>query len=113
MSRYFTETLPTREFTAYVAVADGRVVATSALIVRRNPPSAKNLEGLEGFILNVFTIPAFRGQGIATSLLKRTIATAREARCSRVVLHAAEKAVPIYMRAGFVAVNSEMRLELS
>lgn len=113
MSRYFAEKIRTGEFTGYVALIDGRIVATTGLIVRQNPPSAKNLEGREAFILNVFTIPAFRGRGIATALLERTIAAAREAHCGRVVLHASERAAPIYRRAGFVPVSSEMRLELS
>ena len=112
ISRYFAEKLRTGDFQAYVAVVDGRVVATSGLIVRQNPPSAKNLEGREGFVLNVYTIPAFRGRRIATALLERTIVAAREAGCGRVVLHASDRAVPIYKRAGFVPVNTEMRLEL-
>jgi len=82
------------------------------MIVRQNPPSAKNLEGLEAFVLNVFTLHAFRGRGIAASLLERTIAAAREARCARVVQHAAELAVPIYRRLGFLPSNTEMRLDL-
>ena len=65
MSQYFAEKLSSRDFQAFVAVVNGRVVATTGLIVRQNPPSAKNLEGREGFVLNVFTIPAFRGRGLA------------------------------------------------
>jgi GNAT superfamily N-acetyltransferase len=114
MSRYFAEKLGSPQgFQAFVAEVNGRVVATTGLIVRRNPPSAKNLQGREGFVLNVFTVPAFRGRGLATALLERTLAAAREARCGRVVLHASDKAVPIYKRAGFVPVDSEMRLDLS
>ena len=113
MSQYFAEKLSSRDFQAFVAVVNGRVVATTGLIVRQNPPSAKNLEGRRGIILNVFTIPAFRGRGLATALLERTLAAAHEARCGRVVLHASERAVSIYRRAGFVPVNSEMRIDLS
>jgi GNAT superfamily N-acetyltransferase len=113
MSRYFSATVPTGEFIAHLAVVDGGVVATSGLIVRQNPPSAKNLDGREAFGLNVYTLPAWRGRGFATRLLEKTIAAAREARCGRVVLHAAARAVPIYQRAGFVAVEGEMRLDLS
>jgi ribosomal protein S18 acetylase RimI-like enzyme len=113
LSRYFREKLPTKEFTAFVAEADGRIVATSGMIVRQLPPSAKNLEGREAFVLNVFTIPEFRGRGIATSLLQKTIAAARDARCGCVVLHASARAMPIYHRAGFARVDSEMRFELS
>ncbi len=112
MSRYFAEKLTTGEFRAFVAVVDGHVVATSGLIVRQNPPSAKNLEGREGFVLNVFSDPAFRRQGFASALIERTIAAAREARCGRLVLHASDCAVSIYKRAGFVPVHSEMRLDL-
>jgi ribosomal protein S18 acetylase RimI-like enzyme len=54
-------------------------VATSDLIVRQHPPSAKNLEGREAFVLNVYTLPRFRGRGIAPSLLQKTIAAARDA----------------------------------
>jgi hypothetical protein len=45
MSRYFSEKLRTGEFTAHLGVVDGRIVATSGMIVRQNQPSAKNLEG--------------------------------------------------------------------
>jgi GNAT superfamily N-acetyltransferase len=112
MRRYFSTTVPAGEFIAHLAEVDGRGVATSGLIVRQNPPSAKNREGREAFVLNVFTLPAWRGRGIATAQLERTIAAARDARCGRVVLHAAQRAVPIYLRAGFVSVDTEMRLEL-
>jgi GNAT superfamily N-acetyltransferase len=112
MSQYFSEKMRTGEFTAYLGVIDGRVVATSGMIVRQNPPSAKNLEGREAFVMNVFTVPAWRGRGIATELLERTLDAAGKARCGRVVLHAAPRAVPIYLRAGFISVDSEMRLDL-
>jgi ribosomal protein S18 acetylase RimI-like enzyme len=115
MSQYFSATVPTGQFIAYLAVVNSRVVATSGFIIRQNPPSAKNLEGREAFVLNVHTLPAWRGRGIATRLLEKTIAAARDARCGRVILHAAARAVPIYLhlRAGLVSVDSEMQLDLS
>ena len=66
----------------------------------------------QAFVLNVYTLPAWRGRGFATRLLEKTIAAARDVRCGRVVLHAAARAVPIYLRTGFVPVDTEMRLEL-
>jgi GNAT superfamily N-acetyltransferase len=112
MSQYFSETVPTGEFIAYLAVVDGRVVSTSGLIIHRNPPSARNPEGREAFVINMYTVPAWRGRGLASSLLQLVVAAARQARCSRVILHAAPRAVPIYSRAGFVSVSTEMRLDL-
>jgi GNAT superfamily N-acetyltransferase len=81
MSQYFSATVLTGQFIAYLTIVDGRVVATSGLIIRQNPPSAKNLEGREAFVLNVYTLPAWRGRGFATRLRDETIAAARDARC--------------------------------
>jgi GNAT superfamily N-acetyltransferase len=111
MARYFSEKIAKREFTAFVAEVNGCVAATCGMIIHQNPPSAKNLTGREAFVLNVYTLPKFRGRGFATALLKGTIAAARETECGRIVLHAAARAVPIYRRAGFVPVNTEMRLD--
>jgi GNAT superfamily N-acetyltransferase len=96
----------------YLAVVGGRVVATSGLIIHRHPPSARNPEGREAFVLNMYTVPAWRGRGLASSLLQRVLAAARQAGCSRVILHAAPRAAPIYLRAGFLSVDTEMRLNL-
>jgi predicted GNAT family acetyltransferase len=49
--------------------------------------------------MNMYTVPAWRGRGIASSLLQHMLA----ANCRRVILHAAPRAVPIYLRAGFAS----------
>jgi GNAT superfamily N-acetyltransferase len=66
-------------------------------------------EGRHAIILNVFTEPPWRHQGIALLLLQRIIAWARAERLDRLVLHASEAGRPLYERLGFVA-TSEMRL---
>jgi GNAT superfamily N-acetyltransferase len=112
MSRYFSATIPTGDFIAYLAVADGRVVATSGLIIHQHPPSARNQEGREAYVMNMYTVPAWRGRGLASSLLQRVLSAARQANCGRVILHATKRAAPIYLNAGFEAVESEMRHDL-
>ena len=66
-------------------------------------------EGHHAIILNVFTEPAWRHQGIAMLLLERIIHWARRERLDRLVLHASEAGRPLYERLGFVGTN-EMRL---
>ena len=65
--------------------------------------------GRHAIILNVFTEPDWRHQGIAMLLLERIIEWARAERLDRLVLHASEAARPLYERLGFVGTN-EMRL---
>jgi len=66
-------------------------------------------EGRHAIILNVFTEPSWRHQGVALLLLQRIIEWARAERLDRLMLHASEAGRPLYERLGFVG-TSEMRL---
>lgn len=65
-------------------------------------------EGRHAIILNVFTEPEWRRQGVAVLLLQRIIEWARAERLERLVLHASEAGRQLYERLGFVGTN-EMR----
>jgi len=69
----------------------------------------KIAEGRHAIILNVFTEPDCRRQGVAVLLLQTIIAWARAERLDRLVLHASEAGRSLYARLGFVRTN-EMRL---
>jgi GNAT superfamily N-acetyltransferase len=69
----------------------------------------KIAEGRHAIIINVFTEPPWRRQGVALLLLQRIIDWARAERLDRLVLHASEAGRSLYERLGFVGTN-EMRL---
>lgn len=66
-------------------------------------------EGRHAIIINVFTEPDWRRQGVAVLLLKRIIEWARAEPLDRLVLHASDAGRSLYARLGFVGTN-EMRL---
>ena len=68
----------------------------------------KIAEGRHAIILNVFTEPKWRRQGVAGLLLQRIIEWARAEQLDRLVLHASEAGRGLYERLGFVG-TSEMR----
>jgi len=112
LTAYFTRALKSGEFVAYVAEIDNRIVATSGMVFHRHPPSPTNLHGCEAYVMNMYTLPAWRERGIAAALLGRLIELARQTHCCRVSLHALPAARSIYVEAGFVPVDTEMRLDL-
>jgi GNAT superfamily N-acetyltransferase len=69
----------------------------------------KIAEGRQAIIINVFTEPQWRRQGVAQLLLQRIIDWARAERLDRLVLHASEAGRSLYERLGFID-NNEMRL---
>ena len=62
-------------------------------------------------ILNMYTDPPFRRQGIARRLMQTMIGWCREQGFVHVTLHASDKGRPLYQSLGFEATN-EMRLKL-
>jgi GNAT superfamily N-acetyltransferase len=60
----------------------------------------------------MYTAPAWRGQGVATELLKEIIAFVKGTSARRIYLHATIDGERIYEKAGFVAKTSEMELML-
>ena len=109
---YFKTKLASGEFVAFIAEKDCQIIATSGMVFSQHPPSPRNPEGRGAYIMNMYTLPAFRSQGIATNLLQRLIALARERRCTRITLHGLPAARSIYSKAGFVSGKSEMKLDL-
>jgi GNAT superfamily N-acetyltransferase len=113
MSQFFTDALSAGEFVAYLAVADSKVIASSGLAFHRHPPSIANPTGREAYIMNMYTLPEFRRRGIATELLSLLVDHARENHCGKVSLHAMANGRSIYVKAGFVAIETEMRLNIA
>jgi len=73
-----------------------------------HPNGNKIAEGRHAIILNVFTEPAWRHQGVARLLVQRIIDWTRAERLDRLVLHSSEAGRALYERLGFVG-TSEMR----
>jgi GNAT superfamily N-acetyltransferase len=108
--QYLAASLPAERFLAWVAEADGAIVATSGLVLLEKPPSAGNPNGLEAYLMNMYTVPGWRGRGLATRLLAEVIAYVKTTPARRLSLHCTEAGRCIYLRAGFVESGNEMRL---
>jgi len=100
---YFTKAIPSGDFIAWVAECDGRVVATSGMVVWQKPAIYGGVEsGRLGYVLNFYTLPEARRRGIATRLLNELIREARSLGLKYLHLHASKDGEPIYRKAGFV-----------
>lgn len=100
--QYLMEALPKETFIVWVAEAEGKIVASSGLIFFQKPPSENNLSGLEAYILNMYTLPPWRGQGIATRLLHELMQFVKQTRAHRIWMYATQDGKPIYEKVGFV-----------
>ena len=112
MAAYFTRHLGT-DFVAFLADIDGRAVSTVFLVITERPASPMFATGRIGTLLNVFTYPEYRRQGISTDLLQQAIREARRLGVSSIELSATPDGKPVYEKLGFTeAKYPHMRLPL-
>ncbi len=99
--RYFTDTLPPEVFVVFVAEAGGRVVATSGVSFVSRPPGGTSFLKCEGYVTNVYTVPEWRGRGVATALMNATIEYAQQRGARLVYLHTSDAGRSVYEQLGF------------
>ncbi len=110
---YFARAIPKDEIFVFVAVADGKIIATSGLIFHVHAPSNRNPTGREAYIMNMYTMPEWRERGIASRLLQMLIDHCRQSDCTKISLHVVQSDVrSLYEKTGFRPVETEMRLNL-
>ena len=92
----FDDTMPSREFTCWVAYRDGRPVATAATVVSG---------GVIG-LYNIATAPDQQGRGYGEAITRHAIRSAsRESGLSRVILQSTSQGERLYRRLGFREVS--------
>ena len=104
-----------KELIAFVARAEGRLVAAAYLLIIEQPANPFLPNGLDGEVLSVFTENEYRGQGICTQLMKNMIEYAKENKLCRIDLIATEEGYPVYKKVGFEDKTQkylDMRLKL-
>ena len=90
-----------KELIAFVARAEGRLIATAYLLIIEKPANPSFLNGLGGEVLSVYTETEYRGKGICTRLMKNLIEYARENKLCRIDLKATDEGYPVYKKEGF------------
>ena len=112
IKQYFKSTLENDNFVAWLAIYENDIIATSGLSFSVVPPSFKCLDGKVAYIMNMYTIPEYRKQGIGTKLLKRTVDEAKKRGYKRITLHATDMGRALYEKYGFKDSHGYMVLDI-
>jgi GNAT superfamily N-acetyltransferase len=88
--------------TTWIAELGGAAAGFASLAEYRRMPRPDRPLSRWGYVSNMFVRADLRGHGLGTRLLATVLACADERGYVRVVLSPSERAVPLYLRAGFV-----------
>ncbi len=88
-------------------LAEGQIVGTAGAMIRTDFPFNTLQSGCYGWIMDVYVLPGWRGQGIARRLTQATLdwLSEREVRVIKLVASDQALALGLYERLGFRRTN--------
>lgn len=98
---YFTSGIQNATVIALVAIFEEKPVAYGAVVLRSVPGDFNGAAYIEGDVLNMYTIPEARRQGISKMILLSLIDEARRQGVSKLALHTTAAGEKLYRSVGF------------
>ncbi len=86
-----------------------QILAACGIFFADFPPHFLDPNPIRAYLLNFYTAPEARGQGLATQLLQHAVDECRQRNVQVITLHASKFGKPIYEKFGFTQ-NNEMIL---
>ena len=107
---YYKRALETGEHIAYLVYDNGTFIGAGGVSFYQVMPTYHNPTGKKAYIMNMYTAPEYRRQGIAIHTLDLLVNDAREQGVSQISLEATDMGRPLYEKYGFVKMEDEMEL---
>ena len=107
---YYGRALETCEHIAYLVYDNGAFVGAGGVSFYQVMPTYHNPTGKKAYIMNMYTAPEYRRQGIAIHTLDMLVKDAKEQGVLQIALEATYMGRPLYERYGFAKMEDEMEL---
>ena len=107
---YYRSALADGTHTAYLVFDDETFVGAGGVSYYSVMPTYHNPTGQKAYIMNMYTRPAYRRQGIARRTLDLLMRDSKSRGVRAISLEATEMGRPLYEAYGFVPMTSEMEL---
>ncbi|MBE5867051.1 MAG: GNAT family N-acetyltransferase [Lachnospiraceae bacterium] len=107
---YYKRALESGEHIAYLIYDNETFIGAGGVSFYQVMPTYHNPSGKKAYIMNMYTAPEYRRQGIASHTLDLLVKDAKEQGVSQIALEATDMGRPLYEKYGFVKMEDEMKL---
>lgn len=107
---YYTKALTDGTHTAYLVFDEDKIIGAGGVSYYRIMPTYHNPSGEKAYVMNMYTAPGYRRQGIAYKTLDHLVQDAKNRGITAISLEATDMGRPLYEKYGFVKMNDEMEL---
>ena len=108
---YYKRALETGEHIAYLVYDKENFIGAGGVSFYQVMPTYHNPTGKKAYIMNMYTAPEYRRQGIAINTLDLLVKDARKQGVTQIALEATDMGRPLYEKYGFVKMEDEMELQ--
>lgn len=98
---YYQTALETGEHIACFACAGEKIVGCGGVCLYREMPSPDNPSGRCGYLMNIYTLPDLRQQGVGKKIVQWLVQEAKDRGAEKIYLEASEQAYSLYRSLGF------------
>lgn len=105
---YYKEAFQNDTHTAYIVFEDNKLVGAGGVSYYQVMPTYHNPSGKKAYIMNMYTKPLYRRNGIAKRTLALLVEDAKKRGITSISLEATEMGRPLYEKFGFVQMKNEM-----
>ena len=107
---YYKTALRNKTHTAYLVFDGEKFIGAGGVSYFQVMPTYHNPSGYKAYIMNMYTKPEYRRQGIAYHTLDLLIKDAKEKGITAISLEATDMGRPLYEKYGFTCMKEEMEL---
>ncbi|MBQ9484137.1 MAG: GNAT family N-acetyltransferase [Ruminiclostridium sp.] len=107
---YYRKALADGTHTAYLVFDGSEVVGAGGMSYYTVMPTYHNPTGRKAYVMNMYTRPDHRRQGIAYRTLDLLVSDAKARGVTFISLEATDMGRPLYEKYGFIAMSAEMEL---
>ena len=107
---YYKKAFAQDTHTAYLVFDGDRLIGTGGMSYYDVMPTCDVNTGRKAYVMNMYTDPEYRRQGIAYRTLDLLVADAKARGVEHITLEATDMGRPLYEKYGFVQMKSEMQL---
>ena len=107
---YYKNALQNETHTAYLVFDEEKFVGAGGVSYFQVMPTYHNPSGYKAYIMNMYTNPEYRRNGIAIKTLGLLVEDAKKRGVHAISLEATDMGKPLYVKFGFIKMNDEMEL---
>ena len=111
--QFFQKNLREGSFVSFLCIDNERIVGTVGLTLFEMPPTSQLTNGKVAKLMNMYTTPEYRRQGIGTQMLNLAIEFLREHSYFKVMLNSSPMGREMYQKFGFSLIPNEYEYYIS